>query len=262
MLADRLSPGVLPFALLFPAILVATLVAGWPSGTIVMLVGGLFGWAVLMRHPLLPDRLGAPLTPADAVDFGLYLVSAAAIIALAQAQRRAASRLAEESLRRLDARERLLAEQRELFEHTRGFMALVSGPEYVFEFVNDSYRRLIGGRKVDGLPLLQAIPEFPPSLVELLNSVRETGRPHIGKAVPVAFQRKRREPPEERFLDFVLQPIRDADGRVDRVFLEGIDVTDAVRSQTALMESEARLWLATSAAGLGVLGNGGSRPTK
>ncbi|HEY2357053.1 MAG TPA: PAS domain-containing protein [Phenylobacterium sp.] len=253
MLVDKLSPGVLPFSLLLPAILVATLVAGWPSGAIVMGLGGLFGWTVLMRHPVLLDRPEAPLTPADAVDLGLYLVSAAAIIALAQAQRRAASRLAEESLRRLDARERLLAEQRELFEHTRGFMALVSGPDYVFEFVNDSYRRLIGGRKVDGLPLLQAIPEFPPSLIELLDSVRETGRPHIGKAVPVAFQRKRREPLEERFLDFVLQPIRDADGRVDRVFLEGIDVTDAVRSQTALMESEARLWLATSAAGLGVL---------
>ncbi|HEY2750083.1 PAS domain-containing protein [Phenylobacterium sp.] len=252
VLVDKLSPGVTPFALLFPAVLVATLIAGWECGAMVTGLGGLFGWTMAMHHPLIFPRLGTPATPADAVDLGLYLVSAAAIIVLAEAQRRSAGSLAKESARRLDARERMLAEQRELFEHTRGFMALVSGPDYVFEFANESYRRLVGGRNVDGLPLMQALPEFPDSLVALLDDVRANGRPHVGKAVSVAFQRKRREPPEERFLDFVLQPIRDPDGKVDRVFLEGVDVTDAVRSQTALMESEARLWLATTAAGMGV----------
>jgi PAS domain S-box-containing protein len=44
----------------------------------------------------------------------------------------------------------------------------------------------------------------------------------------------------ERFVDFVYQPTTDAHGRVSGIFVEGNDVTDRVRAETALRESEAR----------------------
>ncbi|HEX5263174.1 MAG TPA: hypothetical protein VFW13_06590, partial [Phenylobacterium sp.] len=47
---DTVAPGVAPFALLFPAVLVATLMAGWMSGAAITAVGGVLVWRVVMRH--------------------------------------------------------------------------------------------------------------------------------------------------------------------------------------------------------------------
>ena len=46
-------------------------------------------------------------------------------------------------------------------------------------------------------------------------------------------------PSEERFLDFVYQPLRDADGKVNAIFVEGADVTERTLAERARRESEA-----------------------
>ncbi|HZZ31138.1 MAG TPA: PAS domain-containing protein, partial [Phenylobacterium sp.] len=72
-------PGVLPFALQFPAVLLATLLAGWMSGAAVVVVGGVAAWLIAMHHPG-----GAGPTEADAVTLVLYFVSAGSIVAFAE----------------------------------------------------------------------------------------------------------------------------------------------------------------------------------
>jgi PAS domain S-box-containing protein len=83
---EALTPGVAPFALLYPAVLVATLFAGWICGVMVMATGGAFAWFFLL------DRAGEPpvRATADIVSVALYFVAAGAIIAFAEAYRRAA----------------------------------------------------------------------------------------------------------------------------------------------------------------------------
>src|SRR3546814_14507966 len=49
---------------------------------------------------------------------------------------------------------------------------------------------------------------------------------------------------EERLLDFVYQPIRDARGEVSGIFVEATDSTERARAEAALRESEERLKLA------------------
>jgi two-component sensor histidine kinase len=56
--------------------------------------------------------------------------------------------------------------------------------------------------------------------------------PFIGRAVSVRLQRTQGAPPEERFLDFIYQPIVGPDGEAVGVFVEGSDVTDRVRAET------------------------------
>jgi PAS domain-containing protein len=46
--------------------------------------------------------------------------------------------------------------------------------------------------------------------------------------------------PEERFVDFVYQPITGADGAISGIFVEGHDVTERVHGEKELRESEAR----------------------
>ncbi len=81
---DAFTPGVAPFSLLFPAVLVATLTAGWFSGAVLMVVGGVAAWGFVMA----PRGLFVVKTASDAVSLALYFISAGAIVAFAEAHRR------------------------------------------------------------------------------------------------------------------------------------------------------------------------------
>jgi PAS domain S-box-containing protein len=99
---DAMIPGVTPFALLYPAVLLATLAAGWVSGATLMSVGGLLVWYMVLE----PVRSFALATPAVGVSLALYFVSASAVVAVAEAFRANASKLAsgEAALRESEAR--------------------------------------------------------------------------------------------------------------------------------------------------------------
>ena len=74
----------------------------------------------------------------------------------------------------------------------------------------------------------EALPELEgQGFFELLDRVYATGEPFVGQSLPITIQRTPGAPPEARILDFVYQPITDADGEVSGIFVEGIDVTSA-----------------------------------
>jgi PAS domain S-box-containing protein len=115
---------------------------------------------------------------------------------------------------------------RTLFEQAPGVMAVLRGPEHVFELTNQSYLQLIGHRQIVGKPARDALPEVVgQGFFELLDRVYSTGEPFVGHALPVRLQREPDGPLEERFVDFVYQPIIDANGAVSGIFVEGSDVT-------------------------------------
>jgi PAS domain S-box-containing protein len=132
-------------------------------------------------------------------------------------------------------RERL----RELFQQAPGFMALLRGPEHVFELVNAAYLQLVGHRDALGKPVREALPEVEgQGFFELLDRVYATGEAFRGEALRVDLQRAPGAPVEERFVDLVYQPVSDAEGRVAGIFVEGSDVTERVRAEAALRERE------------------------
>lgn len=115
---------------------------------------------------------------------------------------------------------------RGLFAQAPGIMAVLRGPEHVFELTNQSYLQLIGHRQVVGRRAREALPEIVgQGFLELLDRVYTTGEPFVGHALPVRLQREPEGPLEERYIDFVYQPIRDERGAVSGIFVEGSDVT-------------------------------------
>jgi signal transduction histidine kinase/ActR/RegA family two-component response regulator len=115
---------------------------------------------------------------------------------------------------------------RTLFEQAPGIMAVLRGPEHVFELTNQSYLQLIGHRQIVGKPARHALPEVAgQGFFELLDRVYQSGEPFVGHALPLRVQREPDGPLVERFVDFVYQPIRDASGAVSGIFVEGSDVT-------------------------------------
>lgn len=137
----------------------------------------------------------------------------------------------EAELRRRAETERL----QQLFAQAPGFMAMLSGPDHVFDLVNPAYEQLIGHRKVVGKPVRDALPEVVgQGFIDTLSQVFDSGQTYTGRAIRISLQHTVDAPVEERFVDFVYQPLLGADGTVSGIFVEGHDVTDRVQGEAHL----------------------------
>jgi signal transduction histidine kinase len=148
-----------------------------------------------------------------------------------------------------EERERLLSalkveEERlaEIFRRAPNFIAMLRGPDQTYAFINEAYSQIIGHRDVVGKPLLDALPEVRgQGFKELLDRVRDTGEPWIGRETPVLLQRVPGAPPETRYLDMVFRAFVEADGTHSGVVAHGSDVTDQVLARRELEQANARL---------------------
>jgi PAS domain S-box-containing protein len=142
------------------------------------------------------------------------------------------------SAQREAAERRQLAE---LFEQSPSFMTMLRGPEHRFELANANYLNLIGNREIIGRTVAEALPEtVSQGYLELLDKVFRSGKPYRATSAKYAPQTTSGGAVEQRYLDFVYQPIHDESGAVTGIFVEGVDVTDRTLAEAALHESEAR----------------------
>ncbi|ALN75318.1 PAS domain-containing protein [Aureimonas sp. AU20] len=131
-----------------------------------------------------------------------------------------------------------------------GFSAILEGPEHRFQYGNEAFGKLVGEREVEGRTMREAFPEFADQgYFELLDEVFARAEPFAAHGKPLRLAREG----GERFVDLVLDPIRDDAGAVRGLFLGGYDVTDRVRAdrhREALMRLEERLRDVPTPAGL------------
>jgi PAS domain S-box-containing protein len=127
------------------------------------------------------------------------------------------------------------------FDNAPGFVALLRGPDFVFEMVNQAYYQLVGHRHIEGLPVFEAIPEGrQQGYEELLQRVYATGEPFIGHGMRFVVQRQPGGPRTEAFIDVTYQPVRDAQGTVVGIFAQGYDVSEQVQAVEALKQADRR----------------------
>ncbi len=135
----------------------------------------------------------------------------------------------------------------EIFRRSPSFIAVLRGPENVYQFVNEAYRQLVGHREILGVPFLEAVPEMrDQGFSELLNHVRQSGEPWVGRGMPALIQRVVGAPLETRYLDYVVQAFIEADGTRSGVVAHGSDVTEQVlaRQQVERLLADAERELA------------------
>jgi signal transduction histidine kinase/DNA-binding response OmpR family regulator len=114
----------------------------------------------------------------------------------------------------------------DVFAHAPVGVAILRGPEHIYEFANQRYLDLVGGRALLGKPIREALPELDgQGIYELLEQVYRTGEPHIGRSVRVLIQRGGAAP-EETFFDFTYQALLDAEGRSKGITVVAVDVTE------------------------------------
>jgi PAS domain S-box-containing protein len=133
-----------------------------------------------------------------------------------------------------EAQKALLEENndfRRLFNQAPGMIAVLSGPEHVFTFVNEAYTRFVGRRNLVGKPVRKALPELSgQGFYEMLDSVYQTREPISREAARIVLQQEKGGPESEAFLDFTYHPIFDSADQVTGVFVQGLDRTESVKS--------------------------------
>jgi PAS domain S-box-containing protein len=121
----------------------------------------------------------------------------------------------------------------EVFQQAPVFFALLQGPEHVFTMVNPLYQRLVNYRDVLGKPVRAALPEIAQQgFADILDKVYR-GETFVGSGLPYQAPTAEGLPAEERWLDFVYQPLREPDGSVSGVIVVGSDVTDQKKARDA-----------------------------
>jgi PAS domain S-box-containing protein len=154
------------------------------------------------------------------------------------------------TLRLRQAEERNRERLTRLFRHAPVAIAMLRGPEHVFELTNDPYRRLIGKRDVVGKPIREALPELADQgIFELLDRAYQSGEPYLGNELSVELDRDGTL--QELCFTFLYQPVPDAEGRTEGILVVAIDVTEQVQARQRILDREARLRLALEASHLG-----------
>jgi PAS domain S-box-containing protein len=127
----------------------------------------------------------------------------------------------------------------DLFQQAPAFFAVLRGPDYIFEMINPLYQELMGQRDLIGKSVREAIPEAEgQGFIALLDEVYQSGKSFVGRRTPFHLARTASQPLEERFLDFVYQPRREADGTISGIIVLGVDVTESKRAELALTQTE------------------------
>jgi len=132
-------------------------------------------------------------------------------------------------------RERL----RQMYEQSPSFKALLEGPDHRFVMVNEAYTHLIGQRELLGRTVAEVVPEaIDQGYIDLLDTAFRTGKAFASTGAKFQVQRTEHGPLEERFVDFVYQPVSDGEGTITGIFVDGVDVTERVQAQDAIAASE------------------------
>jgi PAS domain S-box-containing protein len=117
--------------------------------------------------------------------------------------------------------------------------AYVAGPDLVYEFANEEYRRLVGGRTLVGRPMRDVLPQLSADHVQAVRQVLMTGQSHRWRE-PESWVRWPGRDRQRVFVVFAYQPVRgvgDAGGSVTGVLQYAMDVTAAEERYRNLFET-------------------------
>jgi len=130
-----------------------------------------------------------------------------------------------------------------LLVQTPAAIALTRGQDFVFEFANPLYEKVVGRPIPLGRPLREVLPEVVSQSVvmEALRRAMRTGEPFVGREFPVTLDRQGTGHEEETFFDLVYQPLRDEHGDVAWLLTHAVEVTEQVHARRKLEAAEVEL---------------------
>jgi PAS domain S-box-containing protein len=143
------------------------------------------------------------------------------------------------------------AEQRlrDVFEQAPVAVAVMTGPDLVYSITSPRYVEMLGGRRLLGLPLREALPELVgQEVIETVKRVFDTGIPFSQRERLIRLDKSRRGRLADHWFNVGYQPLRDASGRVYGVASTAYEVTEEVTTRRAIEAAQADARVAREAA--------------
>ncbi len=135
----------------------------------------------------------------------------------------------------------------EIFTHAPALILVTRGREHVIELMNPAFARFLGGNGGDalvGMPLREAMPELAAQgCGDIVDEVYTRGEPL--SMTEKEFTLTRGDASEKVYLDYVCQPLRDAQDEINGVLIHALDATERVVGRRQQEEYQARLALVT-----------------
>lgn len=119
-----------------------------------------------------------------------------------------------------------------LFADLPARIAILSGPDLVYEYINPVYHQHFGYRDLIGKTFLEALPELAghPIIAEL-KKVYETGITFEGQEICIPLISVAGEPPVDRYFNIMYQARLDEHGVVNGILSFAYDITDLVNAR-------------------------------
>jgi len=125
---------------------------------------------------------------------------------------------------------------RESFTQAPAAMALLSGPEHRFTFVNSAYVTIARRESMDqllGRTVHQVFPELKGrGILEMLDEVYEHGHRFVANEAEVRLKRNGEE--EIAYMNFSYHPMRNVAGEVEQILVHAVEVTEQVIARSHL----------------------------
>jgi PAS domain S-box-containing protein len=117
---------------------------------------------------------------------------------------------------------------RAVFENAPIGLTVMRGPQLIVEYLNDFAKKLLENRRIEGLPLRDALPDLEQKeIFDIIETVYRTGEPWSASGVRVRFDRNGDGELEEGTFNLAYQPAKDFDGRVSGVVAISVECTSA-----------------------------------
>ena len=112
-------------------------------------------------------------------------------------------------------------------------IAVIRGPDLVFDMVNEPFERTFGGRALKGLRQID-MGDDSSGRIQRIRTIMETGVPSTFVELPVTFDWDGTGTASLRYFDGGMAPMRGALGEIDGVFSFSKDVTEQVLGRQTL----------------------------
>lgn len=135
-------------------------------------------------------------------------------------------------LKDVEREQRLLSD---VFQNAPSFMCIMEGPQHTIQKANKFFTDIIGNRDIIGKPIKKALPELTKQhFVRILDKVYKTGESFSARDMVVNLITHPGLEPNELYVDFVCQPIRNSEGEITGIFVQGVDLTERNQAKVEL----------------------------
>ncbi len=148
-----------------------------------------------------------------------------------------ARKIIEKSKNRSEKERKML---HDFFTQAPAMLAILKGPEHVYEFANPTFMEFIGNHNLIGKTALEALPEIAgQGFIELLDNVYNTGETFTTKEKPVMLD-KGNGNQQKFYANLTYQAFANDKDKIEGILLFAYDVTEQVNARKQVEASEQR----------------------